>query len=117
TAIFSESMLDDRTGVHIGGRGFIIEVSDDIDLSGDPDPSTLSGIRFLVFSERPDLDEWIQVKDLKEHPNIIRNANEQPLIIGEGRHGTFTFGSEPLDELFGENILPVRLWFVPITIH
>ena len=117
TTVFPKNLLDGRTGVQLRGLKFTIESSNDFDLSGDPDPSTPAGIRFLVFSKQPDLDGWISEKDLEDHPDIIRTADGNPLFAGTGERGTITIGQRAPGELpFGQQI-PVGLWFVPITVH
>ena len=116
TTDFPSYLINDRTGEQVGGSKFTIQ-STNYELSNDPDPSTPAGIRFLIFSKKPDLDGWIAQKELVDHPDIIREADGNPLLVGAGERGTITIGQRAPGELpFGQQI-PVRLWFVPITVH
>src|SRR5690625_6679632 len=83
---FPQNLLDDRTGVQVGGNPFSI-LSRNFDLSDDPDPATPAGIRFLIFSKQPDTEEWITPAELENHPDIIRGEEGRPLLAGTGVDG------------------------------
>ena|GEM_PF-5245231 len=113
---FPQNLLDDRTGVQVGGNPFSI-LSRNFDLSDDPDPATPAGIRFLIFSKQPDTEEWITPAELENHPDIIRGEEGRPLLAGTGEDGMINIGQRAPWELpFGQPV-PVRLWFVPVTVH
>src|SRR5690606_1332066 len=111
----SRHLINDRTGEQVGGSQFTIK-SENFDLTGDPDPTTSAGIRFLVFRKQPDLDEWITPEELVDHPDIIR-VDGDPLLAGTDESGTINIGERPAWELPFGQLVPVRLWFVPITVH
>lgn len=114
TSSFSSSLLDDTTGVQCGGGSFILNYGSDF-AANDPDPSTPSGIRLLIFTAEPDIDGIVTLDMLRDHPDILKDTEGEPLIMGKEdsyqvsvRQGEGTpFGLRR----------PARIWLVPIIVH
>lgn len=115
TPIHLSKLLDDRTGIQYGGDKFTI-TSENYELSNDPDPATMAGIRFLVFKKEPDLNGWITPQELVDHPDIVK-VDGSPLLAGSDESGTINISQRAPWELPFNQHVPVRLWFVPITVH
>lgn len=110
---FPEGMLNDSTGVLCGGTGFTVRYDPDFEYA-DPDPSTPSGLRLLVFTARPDIDGWVGLDQLRGHPDILKDGDGEPLIVGTD--SSYRIAYEGLWETPFGLVYPSRIWLVPVIV-
>lgn len=79
-------------------------------------PPHRRGSGFWFLRKQPDLDGWGTPEELENHPDIVK-VDGDPLLAGMDDNGLIQIDHRPAWELpFGQQV-PVRLWFVPITVH
>lgn len=107
-------MLNDSTGILCGGPGYTLQYSPDFEFT-DPDPSTPTGLRLLVFTARPDVDGWVSLDQLRDHPDLLKDVDGEPLVVGTD--SSYWVGRISSHEILFGLPPPLRVWLVPVIVH